>query len=406
MVVALYAYKAVDAAGEIVTGEMESGSETGVVQRLQQMGLLPVEARPARSAATIVGSPRLSGRKPKAGDVTTFTRELAILLAAGQPLEQALDTLATGAGLGRIGAMAARLLEQVRAGVSLSSALEAQGGVFPKLYVNMIKAGESSGTLEVVLDRLADLRERGEKIREMIGSAMIYPAILVFVSLASIYLLLTFVVPQFETIFADSGAALPTPTAIVIAIGRTLQDYGWMILLGLAGAFLAARQILTLPGPRLTWDGAMLKLPLAGSLIRILVTARFCRTLATLVGNGVDLPNALALSRDVIPNRHVTQAMEAVVTGVRQGRGLADPLAEMGVFPPLAVQMLRVGEETGRIDVTATHIADAYERKLETAIKRMVTLVEPALIIVLGMAVGGIVMSILLAVIGINDLAF
>jgi general secretion pathway protein F len=258
----------------------------------------------------------------------------------------------------------------------------------------------------VVLDRLADLRERGEKTREMVVSAMMYPAILVVVSLSSVFLLLAFVVPQFETIFKDAGAALPTPTAIVIAIGRFAQNYGWLLGIGIVVAVVVIRQLLTMPGPRLAWDRAALRLPLFGPMLRLLATARFCRTLSTLVGNGVDLPSAIALSRDVISNTAVAAAMETVMSGVRQGRGLADPLAEIGVFPPLAVQMLRVGEETGKIDVTAAHIADAYERKLEASIKRLVTLIEPALIIILGLAVGGIVMSILLAVISINDLAF
>jgi general secretion pathway protein F len=403
----VFAYKAIDGSGAVVEGRAEAADEASLTAKLEATGILPlsmapVRAQAGRSSTTAGGLGRRRGPKP--GEITTMTRELAILVAAGQPLEQALVTLAHGTG--PIAALSGQVLARVRAGASLSTALEEQGPVFPRLYVNMVRAGESSGTLDVVLERLAELRERGEKTREMVVSAMLYPAILVVVSLSSVFLLLTFVVPQFETIFKDAGAALPTPTAIVIAIGRFCQDYGWMVGIGIVAAVIAVRRILALPGPRLAWDRAMLRLPLIGPLVRILATARFCRTLATLVGNGVDLPSAIALSRDVVSNTAVSAAMETVITGVRQGRGLADPLAEIGIFPPLAVQMLRVGEETGRIDMTSAHVADAYERKLEAAIKRLVTLVEPALIIVLGLAVGGIVMSILLAVISINDLAF
>ncbi|MGF6226782.1 general secretion pathway protein F [Inquilinus ginsengisoli] len=403
----VFAYKAIDGSGAVVEGRAEAADEASLTARLEAAGILPlsmapVRAQAGRSSAAAGGLGRRRGPKP--GDITTMTRELAILVAAGQPLEQALVTLAHGTG--PIAALSGQVLARVRAGTSLSTALEEQGPVFPRLYVNMVRAGESSGTLDVVLERLAELRERGEKTREMVVTAMLYPAILVVVSLASVFLLLTFVVPQFETIFKDAGAALPTPTAIVIAIGRFCQDYGWMVGIGIVAAVIAVRRVLALPGPRLVWDRAMLRLPLIGPLVRTLATARFCRTLATLVGNGVDLPSAIALSRDVVSNTAVSAAMETVITGVRQGRGLADPLAEIGIFPPLAVQMLRVGEETGRIDMTSAHVADAYERKLEAAIKRLVTLVEPALIIVLGLAVGGIVMSILLAVISINDLAF
>lgn len=404
----VFAYKAIDGSGAVVEGRAEAADEASLTARLEATGILPLSMAPVRAQAAGRSSAAVGGlgrrRGPKPGDITTMTRELAILVAAGQPLEQALVTLAHGTG--PIAALSGQVLARVRAGASLSTALEEQGPVFPRLYVNMVRAGESSGTLDVVLERLAELRERGEKTREMVVSAMLYPAILVVVSLASVFLLLTFVVPQFETIFKDAGAALPTPTAIVIAIGRFCQEYGWMVGLGIVAAVIAGRRVLALPGPRLAWDRAMLRLPLIGPLVRILATARFCRTLATLVGNGVDLPSAIALSRDVVSNTAVSAAMETVITGVRQGRGLADPLAEIGLFPPLAVQMLRVGEETGRIDMTSAHVADAYERKLEAAIKRLVTLVEPALIIVLGLAVGGIVMSILLAVISINDLAF
>ncbi|WP_343717939.1 type II secretion system F family protein [Inquilinus sp.] len=405
----VFAYKAIDGSGAVVEGRAEAADEASLTAKLEATGILPLSVAPVRSQAGRGGS-AVSGlrrrRGPKPGEITQMTRELAILVAAGQPLEQALMTLSDGLGANPVAAMAAQVLARVRAGASLSTALEEQGPVFPKLYVNMVRAGESSGTLDVVLERLADLRERGEKTREMVVSAMLYPAILIVVSLASVFLLLTFVVPQFETIFKDAGAALPTPTAIVIAIGRFCQNYGWMVGLGVVAAVIVARRILTQPGPRLAWDRAALRLPLVGPLVRTLATARFCRTLSTLVGNGVDLPSAIALSRDVVSNSAVAAAMETVITGVRQGRGLADPLAEIGLFPPLAVQMLRVGEETGRIDMTSAHIADAYERKLEAAIKRLVTLVEPALIIILGLAVGGIVMSILLAVISINDLAF
>ncbi len=399
----VFAYKAIDATGALVEGRAEAADEASLTTRLQATGILPLDVAPVR-AGKGPATGRRSGRAPKPGDITTLTRELAILLAAGQPLEQALVTLSEGAGV--ISALSARILARVRAGASLSTSLEEQGTTFPKLYVNMVRAGESSGTLDVVLERLAELRERGEKTREMVVSAMLYPAILVVVSLSSVFLLLAFVVPQFETIFKDAGAALPTPTAIVIAVGRFAQNYGWLVGLGIVAAVIAVRRLLAIPGPRLAWDKIALRLPLFGPLLRLLVTARFCRTLSTLVGNGVDLPTAIALSRDVISNTAVATAMETVMSGVRQGRGLAEPLAEIGVFPPLAVQMLRVGEETGRIDMTASHIADAYERKLEAAIKRLVTLVEPALIIILGLAVGGIVMSILLAVISINDLAF
>ncbi|MGF6227679.1 general secretion pathway protein F [Inquilinus ginsengisoli] len=397
----LFAFKAADGAGNLVEGQLEAADEAAAIRHLQQLGQFPLEARPVRGARA---QPRRG--RVRAKEVTTFLRQLAILLTAGQPLERALMTMA-GTATGKRGDAVARLaqpiLDSVRGGHSLSAAVDAQA--FPRLAVNMIRAGESSGKLAQVLDRLADLRERSEKIRTTVTSAMLYPVLLVIVALASIALLLTFVVPQFETVFRDAGAELPVSTAIVVALGRFLQGWGWLILLTVLAGLLLLRQALTLSGPRLAWDRMLLRLPVLGGLLRILVTARFCRTLATLAGNGVDLPNALLLSRDVVPNRAVADALDTVVTGVRQGLGLSEPLAATGLFPDFAVQMLKVGEETGRIDLTAGHVADAYEQELETSVKRLVGLLEPTLIIVLGLAVGGIVMSILTAILSINDLA-
>lgn len=399
----LFAFKAADGAGNLVEGQLEAVDEAAVIRHLQQLGQFPLETTPVRRARA---QPRRG--RVRAKEVTTFLRQLAILLTAGQPLERALMTMAGPAGApGRRGSAVARLaqpiLDSVRGGHSLSAAVDALA--FPRLAVNMIRAGETSGRLAQVLDRLADLRERSEKIRTTVASAMLYPVLLVIVALASIALLLTFVVPQFETVFRDAGAELPVSTAIVVALGRFLQGWGWLLLLAALAGLLLLRQTLALSGPRLAWDRMLLRLPVLGGLLRILVTARFCRTLATLAGNGVDLPNALMLSRDVVPNRAVAEALDTVVTGVRQGRGLSEPLAATGLFPDFAVQMLKVGEETGRIDLTAGHVADAYEQELETSVKRLVGLLEPVLIIVLGLAVGGIVMSILTAILSINDLA-
>jgi general secretion pathway protein F len=394
-----FRYRAIDQAGAMVEGEIEAGAEALAIQRLQAAGLLPLDATPAREVSA------RRGKRLKGAALTAFTRELAILLGAGQPLEQALLTLADKSAGGALPDLAQAVLDLVRGGASLSAALEAQGTTFPPIYVNMVRAGESAGSLAVVLERLADLRERAEKVRETIVSAMIYPLILVGVSVVSLYLLLTLVVPHFEVIFRDSGAALPRATAVIIAIGHAAEDYGLVFFLGLFGAVLAGRQALTLDGPRLAFDRLLLRLPLIGSLNVYLLTARFCRTLSTLVENGVDLPAALALARNVVVNRHAAAALDQVITQVRQGRGLAAPLAQSALLPAIAVQLLKVGEETGRIAGTAAHVADAYERKLEITIKRLLALLEPALIIVLGLAVGGIVMSIMLAVVSVNDLA-
>ncbi|WP_052120451.1 type II secretion system F family protein [Inquilinus limosus] len=252
----LFAFKAADGAGNLVEGQLEAADEAAVILHLQQLGQFPLEATPVRGARP--QARRLFGRvRPK--EVTTFIRQLAILLTAGQPLERALVTMAGRAGTpgrrsGTIGRLAQPILDSVRAGHSLSAALDACGPVFPRIAINMVRAGETSGTLAVVLDRLADLRERSDKIRDTVTSAMLYPVLLVVVAVGSIALLLTYVVPQFETVFRDAGAELPVPTAIVVALGRFLQGWGWLLLLAAVAGVMLLRQALALHGPRLAWD--------------------------------------------------------------------------------------------------------------------------------------------------------
>jgi general secretion pathway protein F len=298
-----------------------------------------------------------------------------------------------------------RVQEKVRGGSSLADALEAQGA-FSRFYLNMIRAGEAGGALEVVLKRLTEFLERSQALRETVTSALIYPIILLSVSALSVIILLTFVVPQFQQLFADAGRALPLATQIVIAVGDGFRHYWWVgaMLIVLLVAIL--RQQLSQPVSRARWDRWFLSLPLFGDFIAKVETARLSRTLGTLLGNGVSLLNALTIVRETLTNQVLATALGEVAEHVKTGRGLAEPLLEAGSFPKLAVQMIRVGEETGQLQEMLLQVADTYDGEVQTAVKRMLTLLEPALILGLGVIIAGIIMSILVAILSLNELAF
>jgi general secretion pathway protein F len=334
-----------------------------------------------------------------------LTQQLANLLHAGMPLDRALTILISVSEDEQTQTLLERVQEKVRGGSSLADALEAQGA-FSRFYLNMIRAGEAGGALEVVLKRLTEFLERSQALRETVTSALIYPIILLSVSALSVIILLTFVVPQFQQLFADAGKALPLATQIVIAVGDGFRHYWWVGAMLLVLLVAALRQQLSQPVSRARWDRWFLSLPLFGDFIAKVETARLSRTLGTLLGNGVSLLNALAIVRETLTNQVLSTALGEVAEHVKTGRGLAEPLQESGNFPKLAVQMIRVGEETGQLQEMLLQVAETYDGEVQTAVKRMLTLLEPALILGLGVIIAGIIMSILVAILSLNELAF
>lgn len=400
----LYSYKAVRPDGQAENGEREAVNETAVVAALQKDGLIPISVR---TAGGLTGYLSSGGRK-RIGEkeIGLITRELATLLEAGLPLDRSLQILIDLASSEHSAALLDDLQDRVRGGATFSDALEAQGGVFSRLYVNMVRAGEASGSLESALSRLSDYLERSAELRETIKSALIYPSILLVVAGLSLVLLLVFVVPQFSQLFDDMGAALPTPTRIVIALGDVFRNYWWAMLSTLALLAAGAQKLLQRPEIRAKWDRRLLAWPLFGDLVWKLETARFCHTLSTLLENGMPLLGAMGLATQVVGNRRIAGQLEAITDDLKRGRGMADPLTEHGVFPKLALQMIRVGEESGRLDPMLAKVAVQYDRETREAVQRMLTLLEPALIIGLGVTVAFIIISILMAVLGANELVF
>ncbi|QQS54554.1 MAG: type II secretion system F family protein [Candidatus Competibacteraceae bacterium] len=403
-----YRYEAVDGAGEVVRDELDAATLDAAIARLRDQGLLPLTVSEAKSGFLRggFGQPLFSKRRTLSRKtIALLTQQLANLLHAGMPLDRALTILIGVTEDEQAKPVLERVQEKVRGGSSLADALEVQG-VFSRFYLNMVRAGEAGGALDVVLKRLTEFLERSQALRETVTSALIYPIILLSVSALSVIILLTFVVPQFQRLFADAGKALPLATQIVIAVGDGFRYYWWVgaILFVLLSAI--ARRQLSQPESRARWDDWFLRLPLFGDLIAKVETARLSRTLGTLLGNGVSMLNALAIARETLSNQVLAGALGEVAEHVKTGRGLADPLMEAGRFPKLAVQMIRVGEETGQLQEMLLQVADTYDGEVQTAVKRMLTLLEPALILGLGVIIAGIIMSILVAILSLNELAF
>ena len=403
----VFQYKAINTDGGVEEGEMEAASEAAVIAHLKQAGQLPVRAE-AISARKQIGRGRLfsAGKAVSRSQLTIITRELARLLGAGVSLERSLTILISVADDQAERKLLIRLVEEIRGGSSFADAVEAQGPVFNQLYVSMVRAGEAGGALQIVLDRLADYLERSGEFRAEITAAMIYPAILLTVSVLSLALLLIFVVPQFQRMFDEAGAVLPLPTRIVIGMADWMQNYWWTLLVLLLIILIGAPRLMSRPGPRQWWDGLLLSMAGVGNLVRKIEVARFSRTLATLLSNGVVLLTALHIVKETLTNSILSDSIKTVSERLKAGDTLSEPLLEAGLFPKLACHMVRVGEETGRLDQMLMDVADIYDKEVQQSLRKMLSLLEPLLILTLGVLIAGIIFSILVALLSINELAF
>jgi len=407
----LYSYRAVTPAGDVSSGELEAANESEIVDRLRDQGLLPMQiaqsigvAAAGERAAKPARASLFAPRRVTRDNVLGLTRELATLLRAGLPLDRALELLITLAPSLPVAVMLQGIRDEVRGGKSLSQALDARREVFSRFYVNIVRAGEAGGALGTVLARMAETMERAKELRESVRSALIYPTILVFVAVASVMVLLVFVVPQFQTTFAQAGKALPIPTQIVIVAGTFLRNWWWALIPAAVLAVLWFRRRGRTPAVRRLRDTRMLRMPLVGDLIAKVEIARFARTLATLLANGVTLLAGLSIVKETMGNVVLASALDGVTAKLREGKGFGRPLAETGLFPRLATQMILVGEESGRLEEMLGRVADVYDREVATAIKRFLAVLEPVLILGLAVLVGGIVFSILLGVMGMSEL--
>jgi general secretion pathway protein F len=401
----LFQYKAADAQGGILEGEMEARTPDSVADHLQAQGFIPIQVEEATAGN---GGGWLGGfgrARVSQDEIAMMTREIATLLRAGLPLDRALEIVVNLADKDEVAEILNEVRQDVRGGASLYAALEAQKGVFSRFYLNMIRAGEAGGALEVVMARLTEFMERSKDLRETVKSALIYPAILVMVAVISVVVLLIFVVPQFTQMFEESGKALPLATRIVVAAGEFFQAWWWALIGGSLVLYAVFKRQMADPDSRYRWDERFLALPLVGDLVAKIEMARFSRTLGTLLDNGVSLLAALSIVKETLTNSVMADRLDEVATKLREGKGLGVPLMEAEVFPRLGVHMVMVGEETGRLSEMLIQVADVFDREVKTAVKRTLGLLEPALILGLGLLIGAIIMSILVAILSVNELA-
>ena len=405
----LYRYKAVNTSGDVSAGELDAANESEIVDRLRDQGLMPMQVVAAageRVAATQKAARRrwFAPRRVTRDHLLALTRELATLLRAGLPLDRALEILINLADAPPVARLLQTVRDSVRGGKSLSQALDMHREVFSRFYVNIVRAGEAGGALGAVLTRLSDTMERNKELRESVKSALIYPIILICVAVTSVMILHVFVVPQFQQTFAQAGKALPVPTQVVIFVGTGLRKYWWLLIAVVVAGVWLFRRWLSRPAARFRWDRRLLRWPLIGDLTAKVEVARFARTLATLLGNGVTLLAGLSIVKETMTNTVLAQSLEGVTTRLREGKGFGRPLLETGLYPRLATQMILVGEESGRLEEMLNRVADVYDREVAMAVKRFLAVLEPALILGLAVLIGGIVFSILLGVMGMSEL--
>lgn len=410
----LFQYKAVNATGEVQEGLLDGPSQSAVVEKLQGMGLIPIRAEEATQGAARKPAARsdrkgfLSGlfepRRVTQSNLTVFTREMATLLKAGLPLDRSMEILLDLAENEKVREMIASIRNEVRGGAALSKALDQRRDVFSRFYVNMVRAGEAGGALPDVLKRLAEHMERAEELKSSITSALVYPVVLMVIASCSVAFLVIYVVPTFKQIFDQSGKALPVMTQAVLAVSAFLRGYWSLILAGLILLAWWFSRSLADPVSRRRWDRRFLENALFGDLVSKVEMARFSRTLATLVSNGVPLLAGLSIVRETMGNMVMAEAVASAAAELKEGRGLARPMLETQRFPKLAVQMIAVGEETGRLDEMLVQVADTYDMEVRHAVKRLMTLIEPVMIVGMAVVVGLIILSLLVAMLDLFNL--
>ena len=400
-----FRYKAATPDGSVSDGVLTGESREHIVGQLRALNQIPIridEAKPEKQARTF--NLRSARSKITEQQVADVTRELGTLMRAGMPLDRALGILATLAANDPMGDVLSDLRESVKQGRSLAAAIEAHPRVFSHFYVNLLRAGESGGALETVLERLADHLDKNIEIKNEIKSALVYPIVLIGVAVISIFILLGYVVPQFNEMFENVGQALPLSTRITIGTGEFLRDWGWLLAVSTVLGVLVLQRQLKNPKQAYRWHQRMLSTPIVGELVLKIEVARFARTLATLLQNGITLLKALTIVGNTMSNRVLATGLERVVGGLREGQSLADPRAEATQFPAFAVHMIKVGEESGNLPEILLQVANTYDRDTQVTLKRALALLEPVLILVLGAIIAAVIISILVAILGINEL--
>lgn len=401
-----FRYRSVTRTGEKLAGEIEAPDRATAVARLQAIGQVPLAAE-----AVTVGSWKAALTRPLSGSdriagasLVALIEQLSSLLAAGIVIEQALDVMVDASDNAIRRRLLQDLLARLRRGESLATAMAAYRKIFSPIAVGMVRAGEAGGTLDTGLRRLADYLARREQAREAVRSALIYPAVLLVTAFMSVIVILTVVLPNLAPLFRGQEVLLPLGTRAVLLLGSILRTYWWAALLALAAAGVVIRELLANARLKPRRDSLLLRLPILGALVRKAEVARFTRTLGALISAGLPLSSALAISRPVLTNATMTDALDQVTARVKEGSSLSEPLARTRLFPKLSVQLVRIGETTGRLEEMLMKQADILDEEVQTAVKRLLTLLVPMITIAMGGFVAAIIASVLVALLGANDL--
>ena len=392
----VFAYRGLAANGRSVAGVVDADSVRTARGKLRDRGIFPTELAEAEQAVRRSLSDYLPsfGRRIPPSELSLLTRQLSSLLGAGVQLVDALAALADQSARAVTKRLLSQIRERVREGTSLGDALAAHPDTFSDLYIGMVRAGEAAGALETVLNRVADFSESQAEFKAKVTHALTYPIIMVCVGSAIMFFLMGYVVPQVATIFQQNNAALPLPTVILIAISNFVSNYWMVLLLAIAAIVAAVTYALSTRRGRRLYDTWLLRIPYIGGTVTRVLCARFSRTLATMLQSGVQLLPALASVKHVITNALLADTIEESRTSIREGHGMTHPLAQSGLFPPLLIEMIRVGERTGEVESMLERVADTYEREVERSLNQLTTLLEP----LMTLAMAGIILFMMLAI--------
>ena len=403
-----FAYKATDSMGKIVEGLMEAPEEREVVSKLQSLGYIPIKIGHRSKARSFSLDIDLMAffRRISSKDVMNFTQQLSTLLSAGLPLEKSLSIVAELTEKKEFQNVITEILSGIQEGIAFADVLAKHPKVFSKLYVNMVKAGEAGGVLEMILERLVDFLESSQELKDYITSAMLYPMLLTGVCGLTIILLLTFVIPNFSTMFEDVGGSIPASAQLLLGMSEVLKSYWWVMVSVIGGIYFGIKKYLATENGKFKWDEIKLKLIMVKTLVQKIEVSRFSRTLGTLIQSGVPILQSLNIVKETIGNLVIARSLTGIHEGIKEGEGISKPLKNANTFPSLAIHMITVGEETGRLDEMLLKVADTYDQDVRNAIKRLISLLEPCLILFMALIVGSIVVTMLLAIISVNEIAF
>jgi general secretion pathway protein F len=404
----VFEYRALDAKGKNIKGIIDADSEAQARTKLRSQGRYPVSIAVSRSKQGMSGGRSGLGlglfERVKSEEISVMTRQLATLMGAGIPLVQALDSLVEQTRNSVLKKVIAQVKGAVNEGNTLTNALAEHPKLFSSIFINMVRAGEASGALDIVLERLADFGEKQEALKGRLRAALVYPVFMAVIGSAILFILITYIVPNITQVFNEMDKVLPLPTLFLISLSDFLKMYWWACLLLLALVFTGLRFFILQPTGRSWWDFLKLKMFIVGPVVQKVILARFSSTLGSLLESGVGLMTSMQIVRTLVNNVHVAQVIDDAMEQIQKGQTMTSALSDSEWFPPMFVQMIAVGEQSGSLETMLDKVARAYEREVETAIMGMTSLIEPLMIAVMGLAVGFIVLSILLPIFEMNQM--